>query len=227
MNDFADKCHIIRLELQQIEPVLLKDEKEQFAPDEMLDLPDPELATESVSHFLDDLEEEYNPDDKITDADELPESTGVKANEVGTAVHSFFEHNVADLAKADPAQYAVPKAMQSQFMTYTAAGLACPGYRALVSGADELRTEAAMIFHTADGRLLNGVIDLIVRKGNIVTVLDYKTHSGSALDAATLERYKTQVGLYAHGLESLYPGCKFECCLLVMYSTGKAELVWC
>ena len=227
MNDFADKCHIMRLELQQIEPVLLKDEKEQFAPDEMLYLPDPPLATISVSRYLDGLVEESNLDDKIIDADELPESTGVKANEVGTAVHSFFEHNVRDLAKADPAQFSVPKAMHSQFMTYAAAGLADPGYRALVSGADELKTEVAMIFHTEEGKLLNGVIDLIVRKGNTVTVLDYKTHSGSALDEATLERYKRQVGLYAHGLESLYPGCKLECCLLVMYSTGKAELVKC
>ena len=219
--------HEAELEIDWIEPVLKKDEKEQPYPVEEASLPAPELATISVSRYLDGLVEEPDLDDKITDAGELPESTGVKANEVGTAVHSFFEHNVADLAKADPAQFAVPKAMQSQFMTYAAAGLADPGYRALVSGADELRTEAVMIFHTADGRLLNGVIDLIVRKGNTVTVLDYKTHSGSALDAATLERYKTQVGLYAHGLAALYPGCKFECCLLVMYSTGKSELVWC
>ena len=224
---FADVKKYPSLDISRIEPVLIKDEKEQRYPVEDVDLPDPPLATISVSRYLDGLVEESNLDDKITDADELPESTGVKANEVGTAVHSFFEHNVADLAKADPAQFAVPKTMQSQFMTYTAAGLADPGYRALVSGANELKTEAAMIFHTKEGKLLNGVIDLIVRKGNTVTVLDYKTHSGSALDEATLERYKTQVGLYAHGLESLYPGCKLECCLLVMYSTGKSELVKC
>jgi ATP-dependent exoDNAse (exonuclease V) beta subunit len=224
---FPEVSHEAELEIDWIEPVLKKDEKEQPYPVEEVSLPAPELATVSVSRYLDGLVEEPDLDDKITDAGELPESTGVKANEVGTAVHSFFEHNVADLAKADPAQFAVPKAMHSQFMTYAAAGLADPGYMALVSGADELRTEAAMIFHTPEGKLLNGVIDLIVRKGNTVTVLDYKTHSGSALDAATLERYKTQVGLYAHGLAALYPGCKFECCLLVMYSTGKSELVWC
>ena len=74
---------------------------------------------------------------------------------------------------------------------------------------------------------MNGVIDLIVRKGNSITVLDYKTHSGSSLDADTLERYKKQVALYAHGLKSIYPGCTFDCCLLVMYSTGASELVRC
>ena len=224
---FSDIKTYPGLDISRIEPVLIKDEKEQWYPVEKVSLPAPELATTSVSKYLDGLVEECDLDDKITDSEDLPESTGVKANEVGTAVHSFFEHNVADLTAADPSQFAVPKAMRSQFMTYAAAGLADPGYKALVSGADELKTESAMIFHTQEGKLLNGVIDLIVRKGNIVTVLDYKTHSGSALDEATLERYKRQVGLYAHGLESLYPGCKFECYLLVMYSTGSSELVRC
>ena len=132
-----------------------------------------------------------------------------------------------DLSGAEPEQFTVPKTIQSQFMTYVKAGLKNSGFQNLIASADSLVPEKAMIFHTPEGKLLNGVIDLIVKKGNTVTVLDYKTHSGSALDADTLERYKKQVGLYAHGLATLYPGCKFECCLLVMYSTGKSELVWC
>ena len=88
-------------------------------------------------------------------------------------------------------------------------------------------TEQAMIFRTPDGELLNGVIDLIVRKGNAITVLDYKTHSGSSLDDGTLARYSKQVALYAHGLASLYPDCTIDTCLLVMYSDGKSALVRC
>ena len=229
MNDFAGQCNIIRLELDQIEPILLKDEKKQYALDEMLDLPDPELATISVSSYLDMLqEEECDLDDKITDSEEENfESSGGKAAQIGTAVHSFFEKNVHDLSGAEPEQFTVPKTIQSQFMTYVKAGLKNSGFQNLIAGADSLVPEKAMIFHTPEGKLLNGVIDLIVKKGNTVTVLDYKTHSGSALDADTLERYKKQVSLYAHGLETLFPGRTFDCRLLVMYSTGTSELVKC
>ncbi len=216
------------LDISRIEPVLGDSEPVRQFPVEIVSIVEPELATKSVSSYLDLLQEECDPDDKIADADaDVPESTGTEASQIGTEVHSFFEHNVRDLTSADPAQFGVPKAIESQFRTYVDAGLANPGYRALVSGADELKTETAMIFHTQEGKLLNGVIDLIVKKGNSVTVLDYKTHSGSSLDEDTLARYKKQVALYAHGLKSIFPGCKFECCLLVMYSTGKSELVWC
>ncbi len=216
------------LDINCIEPVLEDSDPVRQFPVEIVSIAEPELATKSVSRHLDMLQEECDPDDKIADADaDVPESTGGKANEVGTAVHSFFELNVKDLVSADLAGFAVPKAVQSQFRTYVEAGLANKDFHTLISGADELKTETAMIFHTPEGKLLNGVIDLIVKKGNIVTVLDYKTHYGSSLDVDTLERYKKQVGLYAHGLKSIYPGCKFECCLLVMYSTGKSELVKC
>ena len=216
------------LDISRIEPVLKKDEPVQQFPVEVVSLPDPQLATVSVSRYLDFLEEEDDPDDKITDSEEENfESSGGKAAQIGTAVHSFFEKNVYDLSGAEPEQFTVPKTIQSQFMTYVKAGLKNSGFQNLIDGADSLVPEKAMIFHTPEGRLLNGVIDLIVRKGNTVTVLDYKTHSGSALDADTLERYKKQVSLYAHGLKTLFPGCTFDCCLLVMYSTGKSELVRC
>ena len=225
---FHDVKTYPQLDISCIEPVLKKDEPVQLFPVEKVSMPDPELATKSVSRYLDMFQEECDLDDKIADADaDVPESTGGKANEVGTAVHSFFELNVKDMASADPAQFAVPKAIQSQFRSYVESGLANKDFRTLIAGADELETETAMIFHTPEGKLLNGIIDLIVKKGNSVTVLDYKTHSGSSLDADTLERYKTQVGLYAHGLKSLYQGCTFDCCLLIMYSTGSSELVKC
>ena len=224
----AGICNNMEIDIQQIEPVLLKDKPAPEYAVEKVGLPDPALATISVSKYLDILEEEFNPDDKITDADaDVPETTGTKATLVGTAVHSFFEKNIHDLDGSRPEEFPVSESMKSQFLTYVKAGLAVPEYRALVAGADKLMTEAAMIFHTTDDKLLNGVIDLIVRKGNTVTVLDYKTHSGSVLDIETLDRYKMQVALYAHGLESLFPGCRFECCLLVMYSTGNSELVKC
>lgn len=225
--DFTDINYESKLDIGNIEPVLKKDEKVQMFPVEQVALPVPELATKSVSRYLDSLEEEYNLDDKITDSDEVIESTGPKANQVGTAVHSFFEANVSDLLSADPAQFAVPRAMQSQFRTFASAGLSNADFQAIVSGADTLMAETAMIFRTPEGNLLNGVIDLIVHKGNRITVLDYKTHTGRTLDSETLARYKQQVGLYAHGLKSIYPGCTFGCCLLVMYSTGASELVWC
>lgn len=227
-NDFAGQCNIMRLDLDQIEPVLIKDEKEQFAPDEMLDIKEPELATVSVSRYLDMLEEEGEPDDKITDADDQAASlAGAKASQVGTAVHSFFEKNVADLDAAKPEMFPVSESLKSKFLTFVNAGLKVKGYRALVEGADELMTESAMIFNTADDKLLNGVIDLIVKKGNHVTVLDYKTHTGDKLEPDTLARYKEQVALYTHGLKAIWPECTFDGCLLVMYSTGASKLVWC
>jgi len=228
MPAFPDVSQTSDFDIRLIEPVLKKDEKKSLYPVEIVELPVPELATTSVSRYLDMQEEEYDLDDKISDAEsEVPEVTGPKANEVGTAVHSFFEENVQNLSAADPAQFAVPRAMQNQFRTFASAGLSNAGFQALVSGADTLMAETAMIFRTPEGNLLNGVIDLIVRKGNRITVLDYKTHTGRTLDSETLARYKQQVGLYAHGLKSIYPGCTFGCCLLVMYSTGASELVWC
>ena len=216
------------LDISCIEPVLKKDEPDQMFPVELVELPDPELATKSVSHYLDMLEEKGDPDDKITDADaDVPENTGNKASQVGTAVHSFFEKNVNDLSVAKPEDFSVSESIRSRFLTFAKAGLKVPEYQALVAGADGLLTEKAMVFHAPDGKLLNGVIDLIVRKGDNVTVLDYKTHTGDSLDEATLERYKEQVALYTHGLKAIWPECTFDGCLLVMCSTGASQLVWC
>ena len=228
VRNMSGLCRNMEMDIQQIEPVLLKDKPVPEYAVEVVDLPRPALATDSVSKYLDLLEEELNPDDKIADPDaEVPESNGSKATQIGTLVHSFFEKNIHDLDGADPEEFPVPESIRHQFLNYVRAGLADPDYRALVAGADDVKTEKFIIFNTTDDKLLNGVIDLIVRKGNRITVLDYKTHNGSALDIATLDRYKMQVSLYAHGLESLYPGCTFDCRLLVMYSTGTSELVKC
>jgi len=224
----AMSCQNVKMEIQNIEPVLLKDEPVKEYAVEKENIPDPGLATVSVSKYLDMLEEKGDPDDKITDVDDQAAAVaGAKASQVGTAVHSFFEKNIRDLDAAKPEVFPVSESLKNRFLTFVKAGLAVPEYRALIAGADKLMTEAAMIFRTADDNLLNGVIDLIVRKGNQVTVLDYKTHSGSALEADTLERYRNQVALYAHGLKAIWPGCTFDCCLLVMYSTGTSELVRC
>jgi len=134
---------------------------------------------------------------------------------------------VCDLDAAKPEAFLISESLKSRFLTFVKAGLAVLEYRELVADADELMTESAMIFKTADDNLLNGVIDLIVRKGNHVTVLDYKTHTGESLEPETLERYKNQVALYAHGLKAIWPECTFDGCLLVMYSTGASELVHC
>ena len=216
------------IDISFIEPVLKKDEMLLKYPVDQVDMPDPELATMSVSRYLDMLGEEENPDDEISDvSDEIPESTGAKASEVGTAVHSFFEKNVHNLASADPEKFDVPQSMRSRFLVFTKAGLAVPEYQSLIAGAEVLMPETAMVFHTPEGKLLNGVIDLIVRKGNHITVLDYKTHTGDSLEAETLARYKDQVSLYAHGLKAIHPECTFDGCLLVMYSTGDSKLVRC
>ncbi|MBR5672476.1 MAG: PD-(D/E)XK nuclease family protein, partial [Spirochaetales bacterium] len=186
------------------------------------------LTTVSVSKYLDMMEEKGDPDDRITDADDQAAAlSGAKASQVGTAVHSFFEKNVHNLASAEPEKFDVPQSMRSRFLAFAKAGLAVPEYQSLIAGAEVLMPETAMVFHTPEGKLLNGVIDLIVRKGNHITVLDYKTHTGDSLEPETLERYKNQVALYAQGLKAIWPECTFDGCLLVMYSTGASELVRC
>ena len=220
-------CRKVEMNIQEIEPVLLKDEPVKEFVVERVKLPDPELATKSVSKYLDMKEEKGDPDDKITDADDQAASlAGAKASQVGTAVHSFFEKNVADLAAAKPEVFPISESLKSKFLTFVNAGLKVKDYRSLVAGADQLLTETAMVFKTADDKLLNGVIDLIVKKGTHVTVLDYKTHTGGKLEPETLERYKEQVALYTHGLKAIWPECTFDGCLLVMYSTGASDLVW-
>ena len=224
----AKICQNVEMDIQQIEPVLLKDELVKEYAVEKVDLPCPELATVSVSRYLDMMEEKGDPDDRITDADDQAAAlAGAKASQVGTAVHSFFEKNVCDLDAAKPEAFPISESLKSRFLTFVKAGLAVPEYRALVAGADELMTESAMIFKTSDGKLLNGVIDLIVRKGNHVTVLDYKTHTGDSLEPETLERYRNQVALYTQGLKAIWLEYTFDGCLLVMYSTGTSELVRC
>ncbi len=224
----TELCQNVEMNIRDIEPVLLKDEPAKEYTVEKVELPDPALATVSVSKYLDMLEEKGDPDDRITDADDQAASlAGAKASQVGTAVHSFFEHNVHDLDAAKPEAFPISESLKSRFLTFVKAGLGVEDYRALVSGAEELMTESAMVFKTADDNLLNGVIDLIVRKGNQVTVLDYKTHTGDKLEPETLERYKEQVALYTQGLKAIWPEYTFDGCLLVMYSTGDSKLVRC
>ncbi len=86
-----------------------------------------------------------------------------------------------------------------------ATALAAPEFRALVDGADELLREASFAVPLARlcvcpddaGGLLEGSIDLLVRRGEATVVLDYKTDRFEAAGGAAVEeRYWPQLALY-------------------------------
>ena len=220
---------MFKIPVENIEPLSGSDYAKSEYPYEMLDLRPPKLLTVSVSSYLDFLESDCEPESDYKISDDEENAEYVKANEVGTLVHSFFEKNIHDLHNADSERFELPKsdAVRKQFLKYVNAGLKNREFLVLVDGADALFTERAMIFRNQSGNLLNGVIDLVVKKDNTLTVLDYKTHKGSELDEAALDRYRRQVRLYAYGLSRLpeFKGFKIDCCLLLMFSDGMSKMI--
>lgn len=57
--------------------------------------------------------------------------------------------------------------------------------------------EAPITARTADGRLIEGTADLVFEEQGVVTVVDFKTGQP---DAATLDRYRRQVQIYAQAV---------------------------
>ena len=63
------------------------------------------------------------------------------------------------------------------------------------------------IHYYLDGKLVYGVVDRLVIKGDHCDLIDYKTHRGASADtlAALAEPYQDQLRLYAEGIRLLWP----------------------
>jgi ATP-dependent helicase/nuclease subunit A len=77
---------------------------------------------------------------------------------------------------------------------------------------DLARNEVALTYRDAEGRLVTGVIDRLVRRGDEAIVVDYKTHA--EVDAATAPQtaaaYREQLARYAAGVSRLWPEARVQ-----------------
>ncbi|MCK4979310.1 MAG: UvrD-helicase domain-containing protein, partial [Candidatus Delongbacteria bacterium] len=79
------------------------------------------------------------------------------------------------------------------------------------------------IVQVSDGKKLQGYIDLVIVKDDVVIVLDYKTYLKNFPDDDTLKKYQIQVDIYADALSKIYPEKKVEK-YLYFIGVGEAEL---
>ncbi|MCQ2603674.1 MAG: UvrD-helicase domain-containing protein [Spirochaetia bacterium] len=229
-GNFAGCCETKTVRIEEIEPLKWTDQQTETIVSDNVELPMPVLQALSVSGYLDQME----PDDEndVADGDDDRKIISGNGNQTGTAVHSYFENNIRILknngfdisGECAPERFPVAGSVMDRFCRFVIGGCGNDEFRQLVYEADSLKTETELFFRTSDGQLLNGIVDLILEKGNKVMVLDYKTHTGGSLDEDTMARYREQVRLYIHGLQEIYPDRQFSGALLVMYSNGKTEL---
>jgi ATP-dependent exoDNAse (exonuclease V) beta subunit len=63
------------------------------------------------------------------------------------------------------------------------------------------------VYYYQDEKLVQGVIDRLVVKGDSCVLIDYKTHRGATVDnlAAISAAYGEQLRFYAEGVKRLWP----------------------
>ncbi len=181
----------------------------------------------SVSRYLNGETDEEEAKAEYTGG----ENRDNRSNDIGTAVHSWFEkklleikYDAVDPENIDSKMLELPADIKKKAENFIRKGLMNKEYRELVRNAAGMRAEAGILFRHED-RMLYGIMDLVVGDGREFVILDYKTHTGGRLDRETLDRYSRQVSLYAQGLAALYPGMPIRKMLLVMPTEGDAVMV--
>lgn len=81
---------------------------------------------------------------------------------------------------------------------------------------DAAWNEVPIACRDADGRLRHGIMDRLVRYGDRLLLVDYKTHriDDEAALRSIAEGYREQMGRYRAGASQLWPGTTIECLLL-------------
>jgi ATP-dependent exoDNAse (exonuclease V) beta subunit len=199
-------------------------------------------VTEEVS------EEDGNP--AMADYRPVVLTSEVKAyesRELGTLAHRFMEMNirtVAELARDNPGglkklaaqgiagMTGLSGTLRETLVQMLSAALECGPFLDLVAGAEHLRSELPFLSSESSGsdgtaEVLDGVIDLLVLRGDEAVILDYKTHGGEGPLEPVLEaKYRAQVGLYARAVSRIMPGKRVRACLLVM-GADRSRMISC
>lgn len=157
---------------------------------------------EAVAVLVDDDQEQF----KNYVDDELPGSDVAK---LGNAFHSTMEFIVdSRLREIDEA---VTKKMELALSEYgvtehgnrlekMVANMLQSDILTRIYAADDVRPELEISQINQDGTLVEGFADLVLREGNLISVLDYKTNL--QLDEAKLAKYAKQLDAYAEIIES-------------------------
>jgi ATP-dependent helicase/nuclease subunit A len=152
----------------------------------------------------------------------------------GRAIHRFLELLCKTVpatdARALPARVAeelglhVKDADLQDWLTEAQTVVRDPRHRDLfdLAESDTAYNEIPIQYRIGERRVF-GIIDRLVRRGNRITVIDYKTHIAATPAAVPqlAEPYRAQLRLYAEGVRALWPDAEIRtallftrCCLL-------------
>ncbi|MDZ7749798.1 MAG: PD-(D/E)XK nuclease family protein [Halofilum sp. (in: g-proteobacteria)] len=86
--------------------------------------------------------------------------------------------------------------------------------------------EVAVTYGDAQGRLVTGVVDRLVKRGDETLVVDYKTHAQVSADEAeaVAAAYGAQLARYAAGVSRLWPGTRVRALVLFTAPRRCVEL---
>lgn len=92
-----------------------------------------------------------------------------------------------------------------------------------INAGEEAYNEMA-IQYRQENRLVNGVIDRIVKRGQTIYVVDYKTHrqASPAMLAQWTEQYTLQMKWYGDGVQLIWPDCKIR--PILVFTAGRLRV---
>jgi ATP-dependent helicase/nuclease subunit A len=158
----------------------------------------------------------------ITPGDSVEDKTGSGTPEQellnrqrGAAIHKMLEM----LSPPDPAttleldaflDYGLKREQLSAWKTEVLALLAKPELQFLFNPEryDKAHKEVPLVYKTAEGDTVYGIIDRVVIRNNEIWVIDYKTRSIENAQSLQelLQQYRPQLHYYAEGLRKIWPG---------------------
>ncbi|MDX1610403.1 MAG: UvrD-helicase domain-containing protein [Halofilum sp. (in: g-proteobacteria)] len=148
----------------------------------------------------------------------------------GTAIHRMLDRlgrglEIESLAGVAGDGLAIDDEELQAWYREARAVVAAEPFRALFDPAcfDQAWNEVDITYRSGDGRLVTGTIDRLVKAGDRVTVIDYKTHGdaqGERVQALAAD-YAEQMEHYAAGVQTLWPDCEVRT-LLLFTAAGEA-----
>jgi ATP-dependent helicase/nuclease subunit A len=133
----------------------------------------------------------------------------------GAAIHKMLEM----LSPPDPVptlelnaflDYGLKSEQLSAWKTEVLALLAKPELQFLFNAElyDKAYKEVPLVYKTAEGEIVYGIIDRVVIRNDEIWVIDYKTRSVENAQALQklLRQYRPQLHYYAEGLRKIWPG---------------------
>jgi len=185
-----------------------------------------------------------DPEESLTEEDDFADDNGIteddRAQQRGTIIHrtiellsSFQSAQTAETHAGIKEQLAAEFNLDilsesfSELFEEAEKTIIHPGFSVYFDKREYDAAYNEIPIQIKSGRgLKHGIIDRLVKRGNVITIIDYKTHqlNNEQDRQTTAESYQSQMQLYANAVSKLWPDCQVKKQIIFTHCLNAVEL---